>query len=71
MKTFAMFTLLVLAIACGKDDAGTTPADTGGTADKAPAEMTKTAEDMKKTAEGAGAPNVEMRTITLAIEGMS
>ena len=71
MKTFAMFTLLVLAIACGKEDAGTTPGDTGGFKKDAPAEVTKTADDMKKTAEKADAPNVEMRTITLDIEGMN
>lgn len=57
--------LLALAVACAKEEASTP--DTG----KTPADMTKTADDMKKSAENAGAPSAEMRTVTLKIEGMS
>ena len=62
MKSFALFACLGLLVACGGEEAH----DHDHGADKAPA--TKDVEKMADKAPPAGA---EMKTVTLAIEGMS
>jgi hypothetical protein len=66
-RGIALFALLALATACGKDEAAPAKGDAGM---QTPA-MTKSADDMKKSTESAGMPGAEMRTVTLSIEGMT
>jgi len=67
MRGIALFALFALAVACGKEEA--TP-DKGDSGMKTP-DMNKSVDDVNKAAKDAGMPSVEMRTVTLSIEGMS
>ena len=67
MRGIALLALFALAVACSKEEAAPEKGDSGM---KTPA-MTKTADDMKKSANEAGMPSAEMRTVTLSIEGMT
>ena len=63
MRGIALLALLALAVACGKEEAPPAKGDTGmNTPD-----MSKTADDMKKSADSAA----QMRTVKLSIDGMS
>lgn len=66
MRGIAFCALFALAVACGKEEAAPDTGNSGKTPD-----MNKTIEDANKTAKDAGMPSVEMRTVTVAIEGMS
>ena len=66
MRGIALFALFALAVACNKEEAAPEKGDAGNMPD-----MNKMTDDVKKTAEKAGMPSVEMRTVTMSIEGMT
>ena len=63
MRGIALFALFALAVACGKEEATPAKGDTGTTTP----DMTKTADDLKKSAGDAA----QMRTVKLSIDGMT